>query len=129
MGLGALGSLGALTSGVVEVQGHFLAAHHHAGRVLLEHGGGVVLSRGVEVVLSDVEGRHPPPTTFTPSGSAVLGFLDFPRGHPRMATAFLRTKLRGSEEGRLLSPSHGGGGPRPDLPPAAAQGLTSGKEP
>lgn len=35
---------GALTGRVVEVQGHLLAAHRDAGRVLLEHGRGVVLS-------------------------------------------------------------------------------------
>lgn len=35
---------GALTSGIIQVQGHLLAAHIHSGRVLLEHGWGVVLS-------------------------------------------------------------------------------------
>lgn len=35
---------GALTGGVVEVQGHLLVAHRDAGRVLLEHGWGVLLS-------------------------------------------------------------------------------------
>lgn len=41
---------GALTGGVVEVQGHLLAAHCHAGRVFLEYGWGVMLGEGALAV-------------------------------------------------------------------------------
>lgn len=53
---------GALTGGVIQVQGHLLAAHGHAGRVLLEHGWSVVLSKkGSGWFLRAAAGARDPP--------------------------------------------------------------------
>lgn len=60
-----LGS-GALTSCVVEVQGHLLVAHSHTSRVLLKHRRGIVLCERSRVdPLRDVKADQtdPSPTT------------------------------------------------------------------
>lgn len=134
---------GALTGGVVEVQGHLLAAHCHAGRVFLEYGWGVMLlMRGSGWFLGmwrrpgvQLDSSPLPPSPH----SAQLPHpraLEFPRETPRGAADFPRSgrrkpgvRARAAGRGPSLVPS----GPEPDprRPPASStpEGLTSGKEP
>lgn len=77
----------ALTGRVVEVQGHLLAAHGHAGRVLLEHGWGVVLWEKGSGWSSRVRAHpyHPHPTRLWNSRGAALERVEaiFPRSGRR----------------------------------------------
>lgn len=81
---------GALTGGVVEVQGHLLAAHCHAGRVFLEYGWGVMLlMRGSGWFLGmwrcpGVQLDSSPPSTITPFSSAPPpSGSGIPKGDPQ----------------------------------------------
>lgn len=121
---------GALTRGIVQVQGHLLAAHSHAGRVFLEHRWGVVLSERGRLVLTGARSPYAaqlpsPGWTRTPEGAPRGGDCLSPRRTPGR---------RGPGSRRGVTAVRRPRGPKPVSPPQSGPhhsrgGLTSGKEP